>query len=300
MKIASFLILAAACAMFTTTPTLAQDMTVSRAECAEMGEVIGDPGDGSVAGNPDYICENGQPPLAMIMPAPDEPISSEGEVCCGMEVGAAGPDSEPINLRPDTDPADWQDQEYTRNECTAASGTVVGDIGNGAIFQDDYTCDNTLPPMGVIVPADGEPIAIEGEVCCGPPIMTVYSHNNAANMTMLTEDECLQAGGEIVGDIGDGAIYEADYMCNSNDQPPLGAIGMMAGGGGDESVTNTARASVPTTTSMAVEGSVCCGGTDMDMDMDNNNNMGTTEVSATSRIGLMGALAVSVFAFFTL
>jgi hypothetical protein len=54
-----------------------------------------------------------------------------------------------------------------RQECTAINGTIVGDIGDGAIFRDDYLCEsNGEPPIATIVPADGEPIAIEGEVCC--------------------------------------------------------------------------------------------------------------------------------------
>ena len=57
--------------------------------------------------------------------------------------------------------------ELTRQECRDRGGVVVGDIGNGAIHRDDYICDSSgEPPIGAIVPAAGEPIAIEGEVCC--------------------------------------------------------------------------------------------------------------------------------------
>ncbi len=46
------------------------------------GQVIGDPGDGSVhrAG---FRCPNGEPPLGVIGSEPDEPIMIEGAVCCG-------------------------------------------------------------------------------------------------------------------------------------------------------------------------------------------------------------------------
>lgn len=54
----------------------------------------------------------------------------------------------------------------TRAECTAKNGKIVGDIGNGAIHRPDYTCESGQPPIGTIRPAEGEPIATEGEVCC--------------------------------------------------------------------------------------------------------------------------------------
>ena len=52
-------------------------------------------------------------------------------------------------------------------ECKASGGVVVGDIGDGAIHDDDYRCSNGKSPIGTIVPQEGEPIAVEGAVCCG-------------------------------------------------------------------------------------------------------------------------------------
>ena len=52
-------------------------------------------------------------------------------------------------------------------ECTAKGGTVVGDIGDGAIHRPDYLCpDSGKPPLGPIEPQPGEPVAVEGAVCC--------------------------------------------------------------------------------------------------------------------------------------
>lgn len=56
--------------------------------------------------------------------------------------------------------------KLTRAECEAKGGSIVGDIGNGAIHRPDYTCASGQPPLGSIRPAEGEPIATEGEVCC--------------------------------------------------------------------------------------------------------------------------------------
>lgn len=54
-------------------------------------------------------------------------------------------------------------------DCEAQGGTVVGDIGNGAIHKPDYVCPETgVAPLGSIAPAEGEPVATEGAVCCGP------------------------------------------------------------------------------------------------------------------------------------
>src|SRR5690606_6763989 len=55
----------------------------------------------------------------------------------------------------------------------------------------------------------------------------------------LTDEACVEQGGSVVGDIGDGAIHRPDYVCPSG-HPPLGNIESPAGG------------------PMGVEGSVCC------------------------------------------
>ena len=68
---------------------------------------------------------------------------------------------------PEPEPGPTERPQLTAAECAAASGTVVGDIGDGAIHRPDYRCENGQPPIGSIKAADGEPVAIEGAVCCG-------------------------------------------------------------------------------------------------------------------------------------
>ena len=51
-------------------------------------------------------------------------------------------------------------------ECEAQSGEVVGDIGDGAIYRADYVCASGERPFAAIQPAEGEPIAVEGSICC--------------------------------------------------------------------------------------------------------------------------------------
>lgn len=58
----------------------------------------------------------------------------------------------------------------TNAECEAKGGRVVGDIGDGAIHRPDYKCEGGQPPIGTIgAGAEGEPVAIEGSVCCPAP-----------------------------------------------------------------------------------------------------------------------------------
>lgn len=57
--------------------------------------------------------------------------------------------------------------QMTSEECSEANGVVVGDIGDGRIHRSDYLCENGDIPLGAIVPSEGEPISVEGAVCCG-------------------------------------------------------------------------------------------------------------------------------------
>lgn len=54
----------------------------------------------------------------------------------------------------------------TDAECSAKGGTVVGDIGDGAIHRPDYTCASGQPPIGTIRAEGDAPVAVEGSVCC--------------------------------------------------------------------------------------------------------------------------------------
>jgi hypothetical protein len=56
----------------------------------------------------------------------------------------------------------------------------------------------------------------------------------------LTAQACEAEGGQVVGDIGDGAIHRPDYRCPDSGEAPLGSI--------------VADPSGP----VAVEGAVCC------------------------------------------
>jgi hypothetical protein len=187
---------------------------MTRDECTEMdGLVFGDIGDGAIH-EPGYVCEsNGLPPIGTIVDTSGA-IAIEGEVCC-----AAG--------------SSTQRPEMTRDECTEMDGLIVGDIGDGAIHRPTFVCQsNGLSPIGTIVDTTGY-IAREGEVCCGA--------GNSTKLPELTDGECAELDGLIVGDIGDGAIHEPGYVCESNGLPPLGTV-----------IGNQSSA-------MATDGEVCCG-----------------------------------------
>jgi len=51
-------------------------------------------------------------------------------------------------------------------ECESRGGVVVGDIGDGAIFRPDYTCEGGEAPVARIAAEEGEPMGVEGSVCC--------------------------------------------------------------------------------------------------------------------------------------
>jgi hypothetical protein len=56
--------------------------------------------------------------------------------------------------------------EMTAEACEAQGGTVVGDIGDGAIHRPDYRCPGGEPPIGTV------PVGIEGSVCCAASAST--------------------------------------------------------------------------------------------------------------------------------
>ena len=162
--------------------------------------------------------------------------------------------------------------QISRQECQDQGGTVVGDIGNGAIFQPDYRCAiNNEPPSDVVIAQEGEPIASEGEVCCGGTgegLDTTggglleenlgggggggddlgFPGQNIVEREEMTRQECIDDfNGTIVGDIGNGAIFQDNYICESNGQEPIGNIDQ----------TNEEA--------IAIEGEVCCGPSDMNV-----------------------------------
>ena len=66
----------------------------------------------------------------------------------------------------DTEAPSQSDDTMTRAQCSSEGGTIIGDIGDGAIHQPEYRCESGEPPIASITFLEGEPIASEGEVCC--------------------------------------------------------------------------------------------------------------------------------------
>ena len=89
-------------------------------------------------------------------------------VGCG---GASGPVQGPSQPAPlsSAQPASSSNEQrpaLTAQACEASGGTVVGDIGDGAIHRPEYRCANGAKPSGSIGAAEGGPMPIEGSVCC--------------------------------------------------------------------------------------------------------------------------------------
>jgi len=118
---------------------------------------------------PDIIGDGGQSPTEWpepeMTPGPsEETINSPFAENLGEVTPEPNPDAADAA-------ADDATESLTRQECVDQGGSVVGDIGNGAIYQEDYRCEsNGAPPLGNIVPTEGGPVAVEGEVCCGPSL----------------------------------------------------------------------------------------------------------------------------------
>src|SRR6478735_723594 len=90
---------------------------------------------------------------------------------CGSKPPAESPPAESPTAQPPAEgsvdaPAHAERPAITADECTAGGGTVVGDIGDGAIHKPEYRCPSGAEPSGSIKSTGGEPVAVEGSVCC--------------------------------------------------------------------------------------------------------------------------------------
>ncbi len=89
---------------------------------------------------------------------------------CAASSGTPPPGTPPPNAgppNPGVDNPDDQRPQLTAAACEADGGTVVGDIGDGAIHRPDYRCpDSGEAPIAAVVAEPDGPVAVEGAVCC--------------------------------------------------------------------------------------------------------------------------------------
>lgn len=89
---------------------------------------------------------------------------------CGGSQPAASAPAEPAtppaeaSAKPDVTPA--ARPGLTAEACEKGGGSVVGDIGDGAIHRHDYRCPSGAAPTGSIQEKEGGPMGVEGSVCC--------------------------------------------------------------------------------------------------------------------------------------
>ncbi len=81
---------------------------------------------------------------------------------CAKKTAPAGDAAPPS----DAPPPAAERETLSAAACTEKGGQVIGDIGDGAIHRPDYRCASGLPPIADIRPSEGEPVAVEGSVCC--------------------------------------------------------------------------------------------------------------------------------------
>lgn len=85
-------------------------------------------------------------------------------VGCARSQPAASSADEPS---PPAKPEAERGAPLSEAQCKAAGGAVVGDIGDGAIHRPGYRCAKSgEPPLGHITSPAGQPMAVEGAVCC--------------------------------------------------------------------------------------------------------------------------------------
>ncbi len=91
-------------------------------------------------------------------------------------------------------------------------------------------------------------IAISVAACGGskpapaptPPSEPAAAGPEQGSNVSMSAQQCTDQGGEVVGDIGDGATSQPDYKCAKSGLPPIGHIAAEPG------------------KPMAIEGAVCC------------------------------------------
>lgn len=233
---------------------------ISRQEClAQGGEVIGDTGDGAIF-RPNYRCDsNGMAPIDTVAASAGEPMATEGEVCCGPAEDSVAPGDEDVGAPGEEDVASPGDGEVVEED-PAAGG------GGGPNAGDDAEADPTDAPAdeglteAECAAMGGTPLkkkcdkkvealgTIQGDdmVCCPAEEVAetdeeVGGDFEPAERDEVTRQECVELGGQIVGDIGDGAILQEDYLCEVDGEPPVANVVPL-----DDEPT-------------AVEGEVCCG-----------------------------------------
>lgn len=95
-------------------------------------------------------------------------LGSGSFVACGASQPAPiGPSFAPDSgTTPGAPTEDAARPSITANACEANHGSVVGDIGDGAIHRPEYRCVNGAKPTANISADPGGPTALEGSVCC--------------------------------------------------------------------------------------------------------------------------------------
>ncbi len=148
------------------------------------------------------------------------PNSSDADSAPASPTGDSGGINDDPNAEGPTETADEQ-----ANEEDPSDGTPVDEP---APSGDEASTDGPLDP-GDEDPVEAVPDPI-GQDPGGEPTES------------LTPAECEEAGGTVVGDIGDGSIHRPGYVCADSGEPPIASIRPEDDG------------------PIFIEGAVCCGG----------------------------------------
>ena len=148
--------------------------SITRDECTKLGGTIEMPSSEKNFLGSTYVCQsNGLAPVAPIDDGSNSFVVDVSTVCCGVQTI----NNDPTDLPPPNAQSDLPG--ITEAECIDIGGDLVGDIGNGDIWRDDYRCQiNGLAPTAKIVFGPSEPIPVEGEVCCGGTLPNIMDDLN--------------------------------------------------------------------------------------------------------------------------
>lgn len=114
---------------------------------------------------------------------------------------------------------------------TTETPTLTWPLLTTPTVEDLNSC--TTDENSPIAELSNEPDSSDGGDAGGIPL------DDSEDRPLMTRAECTNAGGQVIGDIGDGAIHRPEYRCESG-EPPIARITYLEG------------------EPIAAEGEVCC------------------------------------------
>jgi len=127
--------------------------------------------------------------------------------------------------------------DFDENGDTTETPVFAWPMLTTAVLSDLSDCDDANPVEDQSAAIDDQPETLGAPVA--PDSLTPVALSDGLERRELTSQECMIEGGEVIGDIGNGAIHKPEFRCESG-LAPLGRIRFVDG------------------EPIASEGAVCC------------------------------------------